>query len=105
MAREGRPELIGKYGPEARRWLGDKASYYAKHMWVKKHYGAPSKCEQVGCVYPKSVDVGRKVIDKPSRYEWANISGKYIRERSDWVQLCPSCHRKIDMGKMKLCVQ
>lgn len=97
--------LIGRVGEKARRWKGDKAGYQAKHMWVKKHYGKPSLCQQKGCIYPKIVDAGRKVLEKPSRYEWANVSGGYKREREDWVQLCPSCHRKIDSGRLGLCVQ
>lgn len=96
--------LVGKTAEQARRWKGEEASYHAKHMWVRKHYGKPNECEQEGCSYPKVVNAGRTIIDKPSRYEWANISGEYKRERSDWVMLCPSCHRKIDMGKEKLCV-
>lgn len=96
--------LVGKTAEQARRWKGDKASYQAKHMWARKHYGNPYMCQQKGCSYPKIVNAGRTIIDKPSRYEWANISGEYKRERSDWVMLCPSCHRKIDMGKEKLCV-
>lgn len=96
--------LCGKFGDKARRWRGEKAGYAAKHIWIVKHYGKADRCEQKGCSYPKVVDAGRRIIEKPSRYEWANISGEYKRDRSDWVMLCPSCHRKIDMGKEKLCV-
>ena len=85
--------LCGKFGEKSRRWKGNNASYVAKHMWIVKHYGKANKCEQKGCRYKS-----------PKRYEWANISGEYKRDRSDWVMLCPSCHRKIDMGKEKLCV-
>lgn len=96
--------LCGKFGEKSRRWKGNNASYVAKHMWIVKHYGKANKCEQKGCHYPKVVDAGRKIIEQPKRYEWANISGEYKRDRSDWVMLCPSCHRKIDMGKEELCV-
>ena len=99
-----RESLVGKFGEKSRRWKGDEASYEAIHMWLYEHYGKANKCEQKGCHYPKVVDAGRRIIEKPSRYEWANISGEYKRDRSDWVMLCPSCHRKIDMGKEKLCV-
>jgi hypothetical protein len=77
--------LVGKFGEQSRRWKGVKASYTAKHMWIIKHYGNAQKCEQVECDYKN-----------PKRYEWHNISGTYKRERSDYIQLCPSCHRKID---------
>ena len=78
--------LTGKFGEESRRWKGDKASYVAKHMWIIKHYGKASMCEKCGTV-------------TASRYEWANISGEYRRESSDYMQLCPSCHRKMDLRK------
>lgn len=74
----------GKYGELARRWKGERASYSAIHHWVKKHYGAPNRCENPNC--PKITIL----------YEWSNISGKYIRERTDWQMLCRSCHRRFD---------
>lgn len=86
-------------------WLDNKLSEAAAQEVIEmKREREEEECEQKGCSYPKIVNAGRTIIDKPSRYEWANISGEYKRERSDWVMLCPSCHRKIDMGKEKLCV-
>jgi hypothetical protein len=85
--------MVGKYGDKARRWKGDDAGYVAKHMWIIKHYGKADRCEQAGCTF-----------GNPKRYEWHNISREYKRDRTDYVQLCPSCHRKIDMGGMELCV-
>lgn len=32
-----------------------------------------------------------------NRYEWANISGEYKRELSDYESLCVSCHRIKDL--------
>ena len=29
--------------------------------------------------------------------QWSNISGKYLRQRSDWKELCASCHYKTDL--------
>jgi len=97
--------LTGKFGIMARRWKGESAGYVAKHLWLIKHYGKANKCDNPDCSYPKIVNAGREVLDRPKRYEWANISGEYKRERLDYIQLCPSCHRKWDMGKIELCVQ
>ena len=33
---------------------------------------------------------------KAKRYDWANISGKYKRDFSDYKPLCRSCHEKMD---------
>lgn len=77
--------LIGKVGDKARRWKGDKAGYVAKHSWLTKHYVKGNSCEECGTKDSK-------------RLEWANISGKYLRERSDYKVLCTSCHRKMDLA-------
>ena len=84
-----RDSKIGKFGDKARRWKGDDASYVAKHMWITKHYSDEKiKCEHCN-----------KTKDEVSRLEWANVSGNYKRERSDYICLCPSCHRKMDLKK------
>ena len=75
--------LRGRYGPDARRWKGDKAGYVAIHLWIVKHWGKADHCDKCGTL-------------EASRYEWANPGRLYRRERVDWLQLCPSCHRKLD---------
>ena len=77
--------LLGKFGTYSRRWLGDIASYYAKHMWIVKHYGNATRCELCNS-------------KKAKRFEWAIISGKHRRDINDYMELCPSCHRKLDKG-------
>lgn len=59
------------------------SAYMAVHYWVAKQWGKPSNCEH--CDEPNS-----------KRFEWANLSGKYLKERSDWARLCASCHRRYD---------
>ena len=70
--------LIGN----SRRWKGTEASHAAIHMWVKKHWGKPDHCDYCHG-------------GTASRYEWANLSGHYFRNRIDWLQLCPPCHRRM----------
>lgn len=83
--------LIGKIGPQARRWKGDAAGYVAKHLWLVKHFGKADRCENQKCTFKF-----------PRRYEWANLTGDYKRLRSDWIRLCPSCHRLYDYGKLEI---
>lgn len=66
-------------------YKGDNASICAKHARIKRKYGKADRCENKIC--PR---IGK-------RYEWANKSGLYKPERSDWIRLCASCHRKYDM--------
>lgn len=73
-----------KFGKDHHRWRGDKISCEGKHMWVRRKFGKPNKCENPKC------------SKKYTKYNWANISGEYKRERWDWIQLCMSCHRKMD---------
>lgn len=66
--------------------LGKELSEYnAVHSWMRRHFGKPSRCMK--CSNPNGY-----------RYEWANISGSYKRERSDWMELCQSCHKIMDKG-------
>ena len=79
------------------RWLGIRAGLRGKHLWITRNYGKPNKCENPDCKYPRTRSSG-VVLHKPGMYHWANISTKYEREITDYVQLCASCHRRWDMG-------
>jgi hypothetical protein len=58
---------------------GDNVGYYALHCWVKYYLGKPKHCSN-----------NRNHLSK--RYVWANISGEYRRDLSDWHSLCNSCN-------------
>lgn len=76
---------------KSHRWKGMNANYSSKHMWIHNNIGSANKCENINCL-------------KTSRtYQWANISGKYLREFSDYKQLCVSCHKKMDLRKNNKC--
>lgn len=64
-------------------WKGKKATYCAKHRWIYYWFGKASKCEHCGTL-------------KALKYEWANISGKYNRNITDYKQLCTKCHKIFD---------
>ena len=66
-------------------WKGDEVGYFSKHNWLIRHYIKSGKCEKCGTT-------------KARRTEWANLSGKYLRDIKDYLELCPSCHRLIDRG-------
>jgi len=64
------------------RWKGLDASYAAIHMWVRRHKqmtGTCTHCEE-----------------ERRRTEWANVSGEYLRDLDDYIELCKSCHVKFD---------
>lgn len=66
-----------------KKFKGTFNEYTALHNWVRKHRGKPMLCE----------DCGRS--DKKI-YEWANVSGEYKKDLSDWKRLCKTCHHKFD---------
>jgi len=67
-------------------WKGDDVKYQGLHKWIRLNYGMPSKCEKCGTTEKRM-------------YHWANISGEYKRDRSDWIRLCVPCHKKFDINK------
>ena len=79
---------IGMKGNNNPAWMGDKVSYRALHMWMQNNFGKADRCEGKNC---KNITY---------YFEWANISGKYKRNRKDWIRLCKSCHILFD-GKNK----
>lgn len=92
-----RKSIKGELHPN---WKGESVGYYALHHWIKREFGVPFKCENGFCIYPRKT-ISRGILLKPKRFEWANISGKYLRDRNDWIMLCVSCHRKYDRTKNK----
>lgn len=67
---------------------------YAKaHRWIVKQLGKPMICSHCFNVNAK-------------RYDWANISGEYKWELSDWRRLCVKCHLHSDRkGELPCLIQ
>jgi hypothetical protein len=66
-------------------WKGDKVGYRALHSWISRKRGQPHYCE-----------VCKRDDLRYRQYHWANKSGKYKRELSDWIRLCVKCHKEFD---------
>lgn len=70
---------------KASNWKGDVVKYSALHIWLRKKFGNAKLCENSKC--PKVSNT----------YEWALKMGcEYKRERSNFMQLCKSCHSFLD---------
>ena len=67
-------------------WKGDDVVYFGLHQWLYRNFGKANKCENDESHTSKV-------------FEWANLSGEYKRDRSDWKMLCQSCHRRKDAGE------
>lgn len=69
------------------QWKGDSASYSAKHHWVTRKLGKAQKCEICGEFSLKN-------------YQWANRSGQYKRDLTDYFQSCIPCHKRYDLRRI-----
>ena len=78
-----RPDLAGENNWS---WRGDNVSYSALHRWVEKYNGKPEECVFCG---------------DNTNIQWANKSGNYLRDLSDWLSLCIRCHRSYDKGRLR----
>lgn len=85
--KQKRPWITGEKNPG---WKGKGVSRRVLHKWVQRKLGTPDKCEFCG----KS-GLGVHQI------EWANKSGKYKRDLTDWMRLCVTCHRRFDWARRK----
>lgn len=66
-------------------WKGDSVGLNALHKWIRKRLPKPNKCQ---------------ICFSTSIYDLANISGRYLRDLSDWHWICRRCHMLSD-GRMK----
>lgn len=87
-----RKNSIGKYrGVKSQNWKGDKLTYSGLHDWIKREYGKATKCENLDFCLGKS-----------KTYDWALIKGKsYRRQKTNFLQLCRSCHVRYDKNWLK----
>ena len=81
---------------KSRSWKGEKAGYFAYHVWLKTYFGKANKCENPDCVYPRKNRAG-KITYKPKGFNWALIKGKeHGHFRENYKMLCISCHMIYD---------
>lgn len=77
--------LANNRGENGLLWKGNYVGYRALHRWVEKHLGKPTQCSHCD-----------KIELQGHNIHWANKSGEYKRELSDWIRLCALCHKKFD---------
>ena len=88
--KEMKKTQIGENSPN---WKGDKVGYWGVHDWIQKKLGKPKKCEHCGKIGMYNY---RKNGVKVWNIQWANKTGKYLRDINDWLQLCSKCHSEYD---------
>ena len=77
--------LFWATGENSFNWKGDDVGYRALHRWIEGQLGQPTTCEDCG-----KTDLTGHFI------HWANLSGEYKRDVTDWKRLCALCHKRYD---------
>lgn len=80
-----------KTGPKNHNWK-ERPGYQSIHIWLRKHHPKTGICERCKRA------VGTK---GPGGTHYANISGDYRRDRSDYRELCSSCHKLYDIRRKR----
>ena len=79
-----------RYGNLSIWWRGNKVGMNGVHSWLVREYGKAKYCENSNC------------NGKCKWYEWSSRTHVYKRNRNDFQQLCRSCHKLFDNGKLVL---
>jgi hypothetical protein len=68
-----------------KKFLGTKTAYRVLHKYIERKLGQPKECEMCFAI-----------IESNRFIHWANKSGLYLRDLSDWIRLCSKCHYQYD---------
>lgn len=69
-------------------WKGDSVGYFGLHCWIRRNFKSPRECQFCG-------------TKDSYNYQWANLDGKYTRDREKWALLCGKCHKNHDNKRGK----
>lgn len=83
------PPMTGRKGKDCPSWLGDQAQYSGIHRWIQQNWQKTGICEECGSI---PTTKGRNKWAT----QWSNNDHLYKRDREEWQELCPKCHKKKD---------
>lgn len=70
-------------------YKGNSIGYIGIHIWLRKTFGYPEKCEACSLI-------GSKINNKWNIVYAKIIGQKYERKRENFICLCNKCHRNYD---------
>lgn len=76
-------DASGLRGEETSQWRGDEAGYGAVHAWLRKYHPKSGVCEECGEA-------------KRTTYAFKRHPERHTRNRKDYLELCYSCHNRMD---------
>jgi endogenous inhibitor of DNA gyrase (YacG/DUF329 family) len=71
-------------------YKGERAGYHAIHAWLRMVMGSAKECSECGTL--------EKVKGYKKFFQWANLTGLYLRDVNDYKQMCIPCHFKYDQA-------
>jgi hypothetical protein len=74
------------------RWKGDAVTRVAAHSWLRRHFPKTGVCEECKDPVGATGHAG-------THFAYKGPNGEYSRERGDYLELCPTCHRRFDKDK------
>lgn len=87
---------LGAYaleGPDNPAYDAENINIVGLHGWIRRHKTRTGTCQKCGAKPPRRN--GRNGSTRAGT-EFANISGEYRRDVDDYIELCNSCHQKMD---------
>ena len=72
-------------GSEHGNWKGDDVGYFALHTWLNRNKERTGACEW---------------CHEERRTTFANLSGEYRRDVTDFAELCYPCHKVYDLERL-----
>ncbi len=90
-SQKGAPTPLRAFKPRSHTFQGSIKEYKALHYRINKLLGKPRDCANPNRLEKHS----RKV-------EWANKSGKYLENLTDWISLCKRCHWLYDKQYLRM---
>jgi len=90
------PARIG--GSSSPTWKGDDIGYSGAHMRLRGERGSPSKCDHCGRTGEGAYHWALNWSAEPSVRVDQPSGLRYSVRPSDYVRLCVSCHKHMDLG-------
>lgn len=66
------------------------SEYRVLHTWIQRNYGKADRC-----------DFDPDHTSK--KFEWANLTGEYVKDIDHYRPLCTSCHKTMDKNILTAC--
>lgn len=75
-----------EWGESHYKWRGDAVGRIQAHAWLNRNNPKSGVCERCG-------------EHRKTHLAFKGANGEWSRNRDDYLELCPSCHKRFDLAK------